>query len=369
MQPDSLLGAPKPWSMPKLTGKSQISSFRYKKKFSLDIAQSQINQDPIFGTSGGAQLAFSDMLGNDQYYFLIYNTASSQSEILENFNVAVTKVNLKRRANTAYGLYHFAGNYYNFAEGFFYERRYGGFASVSYPLSVFRRIEASINIRKSDRQSFGLTGDVDGLLVSNFISYTKDNSLWGASGPMDGERFTLSIGNTLDIHKSNTNFLTIIADYRKYFRLGQQVSYATRLWTAMNRGKGAELYRFFMGGSWDLRLYPRWRIWGKNLFLVSQELRVPFIERFNIAFPFGGIGFSSIRGALFFDLGNAWDDRLTDILGATGFGARLRLGGFLVLRYDLGRRFTIRNIDQGFSFDAIKVQPEWQHRFFFGWDF
>lgn len=366
---DSLLGAPEPWRMPNLAGDSEISSFRYRKKFSLDIAQSQINQDPIFGTSGGAQLAFSDMLGNEQYYFLLYNTASNQSEILENFNVAVTKINLGKRTNTAYGLYHFAGNYYNFADGFFFERRYGGFASISYPLSVFRRIEANFNIRKSERRAFGLSGDVNGLLVSNFLSFTKDNSLWGATGPMDGERFSLSIGNTLDIKGAKTNFITLIADYRKYFRIGRQVSYATRFWTAMNRGKGADLYRFYMGGSWDLRLYPRWRIWGKNLFLVSQELRFPFIDRFNVAFPFGGIGFSAIRGALFVDLGNAWDDRLTDVLGAAGFGARLRFGGFLVLRYDVGRRFAVQNIDQGFSVDHIKVDPQWYHRFFFGWDF
>lgn len=367
--PDQLLGAPKPWSLPRLTGASKVSNFRYKKKFSLDIAQSQINQDPIFGTSGGAQFAMSDMLGNHQYYFLVYNTASSRSEILDNFNIAVTKIDRSHRANTAFGAYHFAGNYYNFADGFFYERRYGGFASVSYPLSIFRRLEATLNVRKSERQSFGSLGDYNALLVSNFVSITQDNSLWGASGPIDGERFSFLIGNTLDIQRANTNFLTLIADYRRYFRLGQQVTYATRFWTAMNRGKGAELYRFFMGGSWDLRLYPRWRIWGKNLFLISQELRFPFIERLNIAFPFGGIGFSSIRGALFLDLGNAWDDHLDTILGATGFSARLRLGGFLVLRYDMGRRFSIDHIDRGFRIENIHIKPRWHHRIFFGWDF
>ena len=36
-----------------------------------------------------------------------------------------------------FGLYHFAGRYYNRADQFFFERRFGGFGSISYPLSVF----------------------------------------------------------------------------------------------------------------------------------------------------------------------------------------------------------------------------------------
>lgn len=365
--PDSLFGSPEIWSMPRLQGNTSASSYSYKKKFSLDIAQSQIVQDPIYGTAGGAQFAMSDMLGNHQYYFLIYNTASTRDELLKSFNIALTKVDLSRRANTAFGAYHFAGNYYNSANGFYYERRYGGFAAVSYPISVFQRLEASLNVRKSERELFGPESGREAVLVSNFVSFTKDNSLWGPSGPIDGERYSFSIGNTLDVSQVNTNFFTLMADYRRYFRLNTRMSYAVRLWTAMNHGKGADFYRFFMGGSWDLRLYPRWQIWGQKLFLVSQELRFPFVDRFSLAFPFGGIGFSSIRGALFADIGNAWDDRLEDLLGAVGFSARMRLGGLLVLRYDVGRRFQINDIDSGLN--SVRFSPQWVHKFFFGWDF
>ena len=191
--------------------------------------------------------------------------------------------------------------------------------------------------------------------------------MWGASGPIDGQRFNFTLGNTIDVRKSNVNFYTIIADYRQYFRISPNVSYAVRLWTAINQGK--EAFPFFMGGSWDLRLYPRWRIWGKKLFLVSQELRFPFIDRFSIAFPIGGVHFSSIRGALFVDAGNAWNDRLRDVLGSFGFGARLRFGGFLVLRYDIGRRFAINDIRSGIRPKSVEVSSKWYQQFFFGWDF
>jgi outer membrane protein assembly factor BamA len=356
-----------PWTVHKLAGEGKPTTVSYNRRFSLDIAQSQITQDPIFGSAGGAQLAMSDMLGNQQYYFLIFNNAESRSEFLKSFNVAVTRVDLSRRTNYALGAYHFAGNYYNYAEGFFYERRYGGFASISYPLSVFRRLEASLNVRQSDKRWGEQFRSRDALLVSNFVSYVKDNSLWGPSGPLDGERFNFTVGNTIDVRQSNVNFYTIIADYRRYFRTSLRTAYAVRLTTRYNHGK--EAFPFFMGGSWDLRLYPRWQIWGQKTFLFSHEFRFPAIDQFVVAFPFGGLGFSAIRGALFMDVGNAWDTHLSDLLGSAGLGVRLRIGGFLVLRYDFGKRFIWQDVDDGLSFRNLKIQTPTRHQFFFGWDF
>jgi hypothetical protein len=356
-----------PWEIAKLEGESAPTQVNYNKKFSLDIAQSVVTQDPIFGTTGGAQLAMSDMLGNQQYNFLIFNNAQSKDEFWSSFNIAVSKADLSHRANYSYGLFHFAGRYYNYAEGYYYERRYGGFAALSYPISVFRRLEASLNIRQSDKDRDLGFNTLRGLLVSNFVSYVKDNSLWGPTGPLDGERFNLTVGNTIDVRASNINFYTIIADYRRYFRTGLRTAYAFRLTTQYNQGR--EGFRFFMGGSWDLRLYPRWQIWGQKTVLWSNEFRFPFIDQFAVAFPFGGLGFRAIRGAIFFDMGNAWDDRLSYLLGATGLGLRLNLGGFLVLRYDFGRRILWRDIDRGLALNKFKLYPDIRHQFFFGWDF
>ncbi len=363
---DTLPARRGPWAIEKLGGDAGSSGVAYKRKFNLDIAQSQINQDPIFGTSGGAQLAVTDMLGNQQYYFLIYNTAQSSDELLESFNVAVTRVDMSRRANTAFGAYHLAGRYYNRADGYFYERRYGGFGAVSYPLSVFKRLEGSVNIRNSDKE-WSYFDRRQALLVSNFVSLVKDNSLWGPSGPVDGERFNLTVGNTIDIQHSNVNFYTIIADYRKYVRLGLRAAFATRAFMALNEGK--EATPFYLGGSWDLRLYPRWSIWGEKLFLFSNEIRFPFIDNFVVRFPIGGLGFSAIRGAAFVDIGNAWDERPRELLGSYGLGVRLQLGGFLVLRYDFGKQFHLDNIDSRPTFRDFRVRGGTRHQFFFGWDF
>jgi len=355
-----------PWEFERLLGESSSSGIKYKPKFSLDIAQSQITQDPIFGTSGGAQLAISDMLGNYQYFFLFYNTARTQSEFLESFNFAVSRVDLSRRTNFATGLYHFSGRFYNFHDLWYWERRYGGFGAISYPLTKFQRIEASLNIRFSDKDWFFRDYRRKALLVSNFISYIKDNSLWGPTGPIDGERINITLGNTTDIAHSNVNFATTILDYRRYFRLSTSVTHAVRLWTKINYGK--ESTPFYMGGSWDLRGYRFWRIWGTKIAFMSNELRFPFIDQFLINFPFGGLAFSSFRGALFVDVGNAWDNELDYMLGSLGFGTRFRLG-MLVIRFDLGRKFTINNLEKFYYRSSYDFENEWFTQFFFGWDF
>lgn len=352
---------------PKIVAESIVSNVKYKPKFNLDVAQSSVMQDPIFGVSGGAQLAMSDMLGNYQYHFLIYNNAQTRDEFLESFNIAVSRLDLSHRMNYAVGLYHFAGRYFNWYEGFFYERLYGGYGSISYPLSVFQRIESSFNFRHSYKDWYGLDNSRKALLASNFIGYVKDNSLWGASGPMDGERINITLGNTLDVQHSNVNFYTIIVDARKYFRLSQRVTYAVRAMTRYNHGK--EALPFYMGGSWDLRGYRRWSLWGNKIFLINHELRFPFIDRFIVNFPFGGMGFNAIRGASFIDLGNAWDNKLTNVLGSMGFGLRWRFGGFLVLRYDFGKKFSFNNTQSLLNPGKFEMQKGIFQQFFFGWDF
>jgi outer membrane protein assembly factor BamA len=173
---------------------------------------------------------------------------------------------------------------------------------------------------------------------------------------MDGRRFLFRAGFTNDIRFNNVNYYTLIADYRRYFRLHQRVSYALRVMAL--RSEGNEARRFYIGGSWTLRGYPRFRIWGKNVFLLNHELRFPLVDALGIQFPFGGIGFRQLRGALFVDAGNAWEDDIVGMRGSFGIGFRMNLGGFLVLRYDIGRRTDFNTIDD----DTF-------YQFFFGWDY
>ena len=355
-----LLQKEKPWEAQRITGVTEVQTFRYEGDYSLDFAQSAISTDPVFGTVGGAAVALSDLLGNDRYYFLLYNTAQSQDEILSSFNFAISRVSLGQRVSHAYGVYRFSGRRYDITDEdeFFYERAYGGYFSLSYPISRFDRIESTVSLTNSNKEVEGTFEIRKALLISNSISVVHDNSLWGPSGPIDGNRFALTLAYTSDIQYSNVNYYSIIGDYRNYLRLGQRSALASRFWVFYNDGR--ESRRFFMGGSWDLRGYRRWSIRGQKLWLMSHELRFPFIDQFAVRFPFGGLSFWSIRGALFVDAGGAWDTVYKETHGSIGGGLRMNFGGILVLRYDVGKR-----IEDNFN----KLQDSWFHQFFFGWDF
>ena len=348
------------WEAPKVETSAIVGNFHYAGEYRLDLAQSQISTDPVFGTSGGAVLAMSDVLGNDKYYFLIYNTAQARSEFLSSFNVAISRISLGRRTNYDYGIFHFAGDRYDLFDPnlFYYERAFGGYFVLSYPLSMFRRIEAGVTISNSDKDIYIETVPRKALLVSSSFSFVSDNTLWGPTGPMDGSRARVTLAYTADVQHSNVSYYTIIADYRNYLRLTTRSALASRATLWYNDGKEAR--RFFMGGSWDLRGWPRWEIRGQKIWFTSHELRFPFVDQLGIRFPFGGLAFSSIRGAIFTDFGGAWDSEYIDTKGSVGVGVRFNLGGILVLRYDIGKRLenNLANFQNGLFY-----------QFFFGWDF
>ncbi|NOX88430.1 MAG: hypothetical protein GXO77_05335 [Calditrichaeota bacterium] len=343
------------WSFKNIVPQKVEERKPYVRKYDLDFAQTQVSQDPIFGTTGGAQLAFTDMLGNDQYYLLIYNNARVASEFWKSFNVAVTKISLEDRVNWGVSLYRFAGYYFYPGNAYFYEERVGGIVTFSYPFSQFTRVSVSQNLAYSDKDWF-FNKRRRAYLNSSYISLVNDNSIWGPSGPMDGQRINITFGNTYDLAFSNVNYLTGLIDVRKYFRISLRSAYAVRFLSLFNEGR--ETLEYYFGGSWDLRLYRRWSLHGKRILLISQELRFPLIDQLGIRFPMAALRFQGIRGALFLDAGNAWNNKFPGFKGSFGFGIRLNLGNVLVLRLDIGRKTDFKSIGK-------KTITQ----FFFGWDF
>ncbi len=348
------------WFVNKIKGVPQKNELKYQKEYSLDIATTNISNDPVFGTNAGGVLAMSDLLGNDQYYFLIYNNSETGEEFFKSFNIAISRVSLERRLNYAYGVFHLSGKRYDYGDDFaYFERIFGGYFALSYPLSYFRRIDASISIANSKRDLTETGLNRRALLLTNSLSYVKDNSIWGPTGPLDGNRLNVTLSYTSDIQFSNVNYYTLILDYRRYFRLSRMTALAMRVEYLMNEGKEAR--RWVMGGSWDLRGYDRLSIRGKRLWLSNLELRFPLVDLFALHFPMGiNFDFPYIRGAFFFDAGNAWDKEYDETLGSVGAGIRINLFNIIALRYDFGKR-----IEKNFT----KLQKGYFSQFFFGWDF
>ncbi|AFH49435.1 WD40 domain protein beta propeller [Ignavibacterium album JCM 16511] len=348
------------WIASSIDFQSEFQTLKYEKEYALDYAQSVVATDPVFGTRGGAIMTLSDLLGDDQYFILLYNTAEVQSDFLKSFNVAITRINLSKRVNFGYGIFHFNGRRYDIRESneYFFEKSFGGTFLLSYPLTKFERIEVATTIADTDREIVEGISERKAFLLSNSISMVHDNSLWSTSGPVDGSRWLVLLGYTTDIKFSNVNYFSVIADYRYYLRLGLRTALATRIGFFYNEGKDAR--RYFMGGSWDLRGWPRWSIRGEKMWLTSLEFRFPLIDQLNIKFPFLDLGFWGFRAATFFDAGSAWDKEYKTTYGSVGFGFRFNIFGILVLRYDIGKK--IEN-------DFKQFQPGLFYQFFFGWDF
>lgn len=369
------LAVAKPWEFDRLNEPTSVEKLQYKRRYGLDIAQGQISSNAVWGTSGGAVLAFSDLLGNDRLFVTLYSTSQYTNDFLRGLNINLSRVHLSGRANVGYGIYRYGGLRYDFTDPDaplefprFWEEVYGGFGAVSFPVSMFRRVEISTSFSWDDKQIPIRRINRQALLLSNAVSLVHDNALFGMNGPVDGWRGKLTAAYTTDIAYSNVNYVTLEADLRHYLRLSRHVTFASRLLGRINHGREARLW--FMGGSWDLRGYPLFDVRGKKAWFTSHELRFPLINAPSAYIPpLAILGVASIRGALFFDAAHTWNDGYHDrinpifageTIGSTGFGLRLNLFGGFVLRYDLGYRLR----------EGLKKRDNRLFRqFFFGFDF
>ncbi len=384
---DSLVAAPKKqetvnlatagdehWEFDRIGIDKGVERVPYRRKYTLDLAQGQLSNNAVWGTSGGAMLAFSDLMGNDRLFVTLYNTSQNSGEFLRSLNIAVSRVQLHRRANIGYGLYRYGGFRYDITDPDastqfprFWEEIWGGFGAVSYPLSMFRRVEVNTSLSWDDKQIPSANVDRQALLLSNAVSLVHDNALFGYNGPVAGWRGKLTAAYTTDVLYSNVNYVTLAADVRHYLRLTRHLTFASRAMARVNEGREARLW--FMGGSWDLRGFPLFDVRGKKMWFTSHELRFPILRQPSLYIPIlAPFGIVNLRGALFFDAAHAWNEGYNDkaaqifageTLGAAGVGFRLNLFGGFVLRYDLGYRFR-----DGFSRHDKRFK-----QFFFGYDF
>lgn len=362
------------WEFGKLEVGEDVKRRDYKRKYKLDLAQGMVSQSPVLGTTGGAVLAFSDMLGDDYLYFTLLNTGSTTRDFLDELSFQVARFQLGRRANIGYGAYRFSGLRYDLTDPdaptefpLFFETIYGGFGLVSFPISKFKRIDLESSLNWSRKEINITQVNRDALLLSNSVSLVHDNALYWMNGPIDGWRARATVAYTSDIAWSNVSYFTLAGDVRKYFRLADEVTLAHWFMGRINEGQEARLW--VLGGSWDLRGFRLFDVRGQKMWFTSHELRFPLIKNPSVWLPLlSPLGIASLRGSLFFDAAHAWNDDYDQILpqinagetiGSTGVGFRLNLFGAFVLRYDIGYRYR----------NGFKDRERTFKQFFFGWDF
>ena len=348
----------------------------YRRRYQLDAAQGALSNSPVWGTAGGAVLVFSDLLGNDRFLVTGYAANEPGRNFLDGLNAGVTRVHLGRRANYAYGAYRLAGRRFDRADPdavgtypIFYERLWGGFGAVSYPLSMFRRVEVQTSLAYSDKEILIGQETLKTVLLSNQLALVHDNALYGLNGPVAGWRANLTGAYTTDVVYSNTSYFTVAADARHYLRIVPDLTLASWGLFRTNLGRRARLN--VLGGPWDLRGFPFLDVRAQHVAFTSQELRFPILKAPGAISPLL-LPIANLRGALFADAAQVWNGGLGDYdvrdprdprgyagrhLGALGYGLRLNLLGPIVLRYDIGYRYVEGEERQSFR------------RFFFGYDF
>jgi outer membrane protein assembly factor BamA len=92
--------------------------------------------------------------------------------------------------------------------------------------------------------------------------------------------------------------------------------------------------------------------------MFNAEYRFPVVDTSGLRTAVGTAILPPVRGALFFDAGQAWDDKLETVRGGFGVGVRVILWGFLVLRTD----HTVLT-------DFKSLGPVVPIKFFVGWSY
>ncbi len=352
---------------------------------------------------GQATIVLGDMLGDHRLAF-----ATTLNGRLEETALLAQYANLSRRTAWTVGFsqqpYYGYGRFGYREDGngnlFFvqeYERLVfrSAFAAAYYPTSRFRRFELGlqgVNVTDDilefsfqvdpftgqaltglNRQTIGL-GSFSYVMPS--LALVFDNSLFGYVGPFMGRRSRIEIAQSIGSWKYTQGTF----DYRRYDRLVGPFTLASRLFYFGRRGGDAEQFSFYAGtpelirghtfGSYDrnecnfvsdpLEGCPINNLIGSQVAVGNVELRFPLLDA---ALRFLPIPLPGVEGALFYDIGLAWDNHSTikwrrdagdpfvdqvdfglgtarevrDPVQAWGASVRANMLGFLILRLDYAR--------------------------------
>jgi Tol biopolymer transport system component len=277
-----------------LAGKHE--STRYKLHFSPDWVAGSFQYSTAFGLGGLTRLQVSDVLGNHRIYI-----ASDFFSSFEETDLLAIYYYLARRIDYGGGIFHFKNYYYSdrttmgspIGEGnkdrLFSERSFGGLLALSLPIDKFRRIDFDFTAMRIERAIYSEDlgyydvdlpveeREIEDLFIPR-LSYVKDTTIWGTTGPVGGTRYMLSYERSIvDVLGSDRSFTTGVLDFRKYLRFTNRTQFAGRLFGATSQGD--QPMTFYLGGGYTLRGYEDFEFEGNNVVLANLELRYPFIER------------------------------------------------------------------------------------------
>ncbi len=334
-----------------LVSSDSIETRDYKSKFKLDAISVGGGYDTYWGAVGQAQFLFTDMMGNHTFY--LSSALQFTNPLYSDWGL--TYLNQGHRVN--FGLQAFQSSLLYTAFASYNSLRvlrniYRGFNAIAaYPFSKFSRIELfggltwvdqdvvveTYNFSSLDRETYDIGLYKYAQLGAALVF---DNTTYGSLGPTGGSRSRFSAETTL----RDFQFTNLIADYRRYFKVGHRTVLA---WRALGGASlGGDKQVFGIGGPYTYRGADDNALIGTNFIINNVEYRFPL-------FPFLPASFDWLSGAAFYDAAAAWGIdapgyskvtfqpftssgglRLKDLKSALGIGARMNVGYFL-LQFDL----------------------------------
>jgi Tol biopolymer transport system component len=323
-----------------------------------------------FGTIGGLQLSFSDMMSNHNIVLSLGLTRD-----IRNTDIGVGYLNQARRLGYGFETFQQRNAFGVFAaptaSGFVTQTYRGVNGFAYYPFSRFSRLEVSAGLThvsqdfvvesldfsngkiRRDKQDLGGVsfGQVGAALV-------YDNTAYGPIGPISGRRSRIEIQRATNDFK----FTTVIADYRHYFNVNNRSVLAYRLLAGASFDRDAQVFR--IGGAYTFRGTDRADLLGTNFLVQNIEYRFPLLPFLPPTADFlSGVTFADAAAAWGLDVPGLVKEKfqpfstqggfhLQDLRGAFGLGARLNLG-YLSLRYDVAWPTDLKNISKPIKMFSI----------------
>ncbi|MFQ5679547.1 MAG: peptidase S9 [Gemmatimonadota bacterium] len=216
------------------------------------------------------------------------------------------------------------------------------------------------------------------------VALVFDNSIFGGTSPIAGQRYRLELTPTA----GSLNYLTVLADYRKYFLLARPLNLAGRVLhfgRYFNDGEDPRLADLFVGFPQLVRGYdfdtftlnecispggqavatcPVFdQLLGSRIAVANVELRLPLLGGIGVV---PATGFPPIEIGAFFDAGVAYTSDLDPCFDSTGpddcrepvksvgFLSRINVFGLLIAEIDVVNPLDRPNKDW---FVQFSLQP------------
>ncbi len=335
-----------------LTDEDSIEARKYSNKPSFSAASIGASFGGFFGTTGGAQFLFSDVLN---HHNIVLSTNLRRN--LSNTDVGLAYLNQSRRINWGFETFQLNNAYGAFisqtAAGFV-KQTYRGVNAFAYlPFSRYSRLEVSAGATFVDADFVveqlnfetgrvdKISQDVGGATFGQYgAALVYDNTVYGPLGPISGRR------SRLDVQRATNDFqfTTAVLDYRRYRNVLHRSVLAMRVLSGGSFGRDAQVFQ--LGGPYTFRGADYGELIGTRFLITNLEYRYPLL-------PFLPASADFLSGVAFADAAAAWGIdvpglvketfqpfstkggfHLQDLRGALGVGARLNLGYF-VLKYDM----------------------------------